>query len=364
MNKAFYPVAIEQDVWIVNPKTMAPELPVTLKTLEAVAASGDIFGHPQGDGRFTIISGDPKSFTMTLQNWGFSRTRTYAFAVANGFRLACIGSMQEINHASSFNKLRFRVKVGYQNRMHVFNRLRDDIPLFLLVSASAPFSSVGRGFMYDQDAVRHGVPRYYQSLDEYFQELSLMRAMGCIDPADVVQEDIRISEVDDAIEIDVCESVSEAWRVELILSMVQTAAFAYDAGLRKHGDYIEPYMIESNKRNVIKSGLGAQLVDWHKNTAASVKDELRRWLDDMREYATFLGHDHRLERGFNRLCSKQANVPATPYELERSITDVVRASVEMVSDDLIRDQDNDEELNQKDGVHVVHIDGYQQRRLA
>ncbi len=170
-------------------------------------------------------------------------------------------------------------------RMAIMNRLRHVLPEVLALSASSPFFE-GRdtGLQSWRHSLldrypRMGTPDVWESERHYQRHVDRLRKLGCLGQDQGLWQDIRLHHRYGTLEVRIMDTHPDLVRIGLIVTLLkweaETLQLEVEAG--KQGPVWLRASIEENKWRARRHGLGAQWIDWTRDTVASTPEHFERW---------------------------------------------------------------------------------------
>ncbi|MBR7801352.1 carboxylate-amine ligase [Undibacterium fentianense] len=170
--------------------------------------------------------------------------------------------------------------------MPIFNSLRNSLAAVLAISLSSPFyegrdtgMQSWRHSMLDR-LPRMGTPDIWQSEEEYFGHIQLLRKVGTLEAQHGMWEDLRLHHRYHTLEVRICDATPSLDHIWLITALLQceVACLVQDY---QNGSLPKPLSracLEENKWRVRRRGLAACLIDWGSEESVSLVDYFTHWL--------------------------------------------------------------------------------------
>lgn len=217
-------------------------------------------------------------------------------------------TMRSLAHREPTMALHVHVGIpdpGYAVR--VLNRLRDDVPVLLALSANSPFShGHDTGFCSTRTLVfggfpRTGPPRAYTSYQEYVAAIDDLIALGAFPDATFLWWDVRLQPALGTVEVRVMDVQTSAHEVIPLAALVQSLARRAIEGPPAEAPVAAEVLAE-NRFLAARDGLGAKLIDPRRRRRVAVRALVQELLDECRPHAAALGCAGQLEQ-LNRLAT-------------------------------------------------------------
>ena len=150
----------------------------------------------------------------------------------------------------------------------VMNKLIEYIPLFIALSSNSPFwRGKDSGLNSYRTQVfnkfpRTGLPNYYASIEDYFEEIEFLFNIGCLKKKTSIWQDIRIHPHYNTIEIrcfDNQTTIKELnYLAAFIYSLFYKIAMEIESGVEH--DLLKKIIIEENKWKAARYGLDSEFI--------------------------------------------------------------------------------------------------------
>lgn len=183
--------------------------------------------------------------------------------------------------------------------MHVFNAIREELPLLLALSANSPFwQSATTGLQSSRIKVFDGFPRSGMppampgGWDEWAQMLERGKRTGVIPDHTYVWYDVRPHPEFGTIEIRICDAQSRlrdtAALSALIQALVAWHGERFDQGVAL-GAPVPQLLLEENRWSAARYGLDGEMVDFATDTMVPTRHLIAQLLDRTEPVARKLG---------------------------------------------------------------------------
>lgn len=232
--------------------------------------------HPTADYNDRIITDSPRYQQLIDRNqWLSRRTSVYGLHVHIGMRNGddCI----------AFS-----------------NFLVRQLPLFLAISASAPFwNKKDSGLATTRPTVYEsiptcGMPYLFKSWKQFKDRYKTLIKINAIESMKDLWWDIRPSPGYGTLEIRACDAPATLAETEALVALIHLFCLWYDDHkikyLQGHPFVPARWILRENKWRVIRYGLDALYVDESTNSNIPIKDYILRWLETLTPYANQLSY--------------------------------------------------------------------------
>jgi carboxylate-amine ligase len=205
--------------------------------------------------------------------------------------------------------------------LQVLNRMRVHLPLLLALSANSPFVRGNEtGFASARTPLfqafpRVGLPRQYDSYDEWVQAIAPMIDAGAVPESTFFWWDARLQPRLGTIEVRVMDAQTSLHDAAALVALVQSLVVA-EATDRVAAERLirAPEVLEENRFLAARDGMAAEFVDPRTRKRVPARVLAEEMVECMRLYATRLGCLDEL-LGIRRL------IESPPAERQRAIAD-------------------------------------------
>jgi carboxylate-amine ligase len=359
-----FTIGLEEEFAIVDPGTL--DLVDRFPQLHA-AAQGDPVLADSAAGELIaseveIRSGRSETMDEAVKRQIERRRHLYSLAGSMGVSLASMGTHpwadyldQEIIDTPHYQRLKrdlgwvaqrnntwsLHVHVGIQGAdraIAVCDRLREQLPLLLAVSANSPFldnrdtglASV-RTEIFTRTFPRCGIPETFGTWDEYAGFVDTLRRMNSIVEATQLWWSVRPHHAFGTVEVRICDAQPTAREstalAGLMVAVIVQTALDLDSGSWEGRRPLRDREIEENLWRAIRYGTEGRLIDFHEGReveTARALEETLHWTEEAREG---LGIEVDLpEQNGTRRARELIRSGATIAEAYRQLTDEARRS--------------------------------------
>ncbi len=206
---------------------------------------------------------------------------------------ALVGELQDMARANLIFGM--HIHVGLPDReelIAVYNQARYFLPHLLALSTSSPFWHGRRTGMRStrtlifQRLPRTGIPERFESYADFDSFVKTLIKTGCIDDHRRIWWDIRPHPTFDTLEFRICDLPTRVDHVIAIAALAQAIVAKLAALHRKNLSFAShrAAMMNENKWRAARYGVGGQLIDFRKASAApfaSLTDEILEFVDDV-----------------------------------------------------------------------------------
>ncbi|MFT4035151.1 MAG: YbdK family carboxylate-amine ligase [Patulibacter sp.] len=219
-------------------------------------------------------------------------------SVSRGERQAAVyGSMRELARREPTFAL--HVHVGFadpQAAITVFNRMRVHLPMLLALSANSPFWQ-GRdtGLASSRTPLfqafpRVGVPRRFESFEEWVQTVDLMVSCDAFPDPTFLWWDVRVQPRVGTIEVRIMDAQVSLHATRALVAMVQTLArMELEQGWAEEASRAAPEIHDENRFLAARDGVDVALIDPVQRRRVPLRERLDVLLPLLREHAQDLG---------------------------------------------------------------------------
>ena len=229
---------------------------------------------------------------------------------------------------------------GADRAIAVCDRLREELPLLLAVSANSPFldhrdtglASV-RTEIFTRTFPRCGIPGRFNDWSEYADFVQTLVRIGSVVESTQLWWSVRPHHAFGTVEVRICDAQSSAAESTalsgLIVALVAQTAIDLDAGRLDRTEPLADREIEENLWRAIRYGMEGKLVDFR----AGREIEARRALDQMVERTAEARGALGIEVGFPDVngAVRQREMLASGATIEDAYRESVRSTIETYS---------------------------------
>jgi glutamate---cysteine ligase / carboxylate-amine ligase len=205
--------------------------------------------------------------------------------------------------------------------LQVLNRMRVHLPLLLALSANSPFAR-GRatGFASARTPLfqafpRVGLPRRYDSYDEWVQSIGPIIDAGAVPESTFFWWDARLQPRLGTVEVRVMDAQTSIGDAAALVALVQSLVVA-EATDRVAAERLirAPEVLEENRFLAARDGMAAEFVDPRTRSRVPARVLAEEMVECMRLYATRLGC-------LDDLLGVQRLIEHPPAERQRAVAD-------------------------------------------
>jgi carboxylate-amine ligase len=182
----------------------------------------------------------------------------------------------------------------------LYNRLRSHLPLLLALSVNSPFwqgrdtgLASARTPLF-QAFPRVGIPRAFQSYDDYVESVDLLLRCEAIPEPTFLWWDVRPQPRFGTVEVRIMDAQITASETAALAALVQSVARLE----LEDGYHVEPHppeIIDENRFLAARDGMAARLIDPVTERRVPAREALARLLEAARPHAADLGAENMLE---------------------------------------------------------------------
>jgi carboxylate-amine ligase len=207
------------------------------------------------------------------------------------------GSMRELARREPTFALHVHVGVpDPEHAVHVSNRLRAQLPLLLALSANSPFWQ-GRdtGLASTRTPLfqafpRVGIPRAFDSYDEYVDAIDLLVRTGAVPDPTYLWWDVRLQPRFGTVEVRIMDAQTTMSSTAALVALVQSIArLEHEEGYAADELLCAPEVLDENRFIAARDGADAQLIDPVRETRLPVKQLLDELMEAVHPHAEELG---------------------------------------------------------------------------
>jgi glutamate---cysteine ligase / carboxylate-amine ligase len=328
-----FTIGLEEEFAIIDPSSL--ELEHRFVELEKRAGEDELLAESVAgeliDTEVEIRSGRGESFAAALEQQTRYRSALFGLAEEMGLGLAATGTHpwadyrdQQIIDTAHYNRLAEELQWvarrnntwslhlhigirGADRAIAVCDRLREQLPLLLAVSANSPFldgrdtglHSV-RTETFTRVFPRCGIPSPFRSWDEYAGFVRTLREVNSIVEPTQLWWSVRPHHRFGTVELRICDAQTRgdesAGLMALLACTAAQAALDYDEGGYDGGPGppLHDREIEENLWRAIRYGMDAKLVDFRRGAEVEARQALEDLLQHCAPARELLGLDVRL----------------------------------------------------------------------
>jgi carboxylate-amine ligase len=246
---------------------------------------------------------------------------------------AVYGLMRELARREPTFGLHVHVGVGDpDDAVTLYNRLRSHLPLLLALSANSPYWQ-GRdsGLASARTPIfqafpRVGVPRPFDSYEEYVEAIDLLIRCDAIPEPTYLWWDVRLQPRFGTVEIRIMDVQSSPDFTHALVGLVQTIAHLE----LEEGFHVSPLagqseVLTENRFSASRDGMHAFLIDPLTETRVRADEVMETLLEVGRPHAQQLGCESALDTAAELAASNGAQRQRTIFEETGSLADLVAA---------------------------------------
>ena len=207
------------------------------------------------------------------------------------------GSMRELARREPTFALHVHVGVpDPEHAVHVFNRLRAQLPLLLALSASSPFwqgrdtgLASARTPLF-QAFPRVGIPRAFDSYEEYVDAIDLMIRCDAFPDPTYLWWDVRLQPRFGTVEVRIMDAQSTVQGTAALVALVQCLArLEHEEGYSSDELLCAPEVLDENRFIAARDGAEAELIDPVRERRVPVSELLGEAIEAIGPIADDLG---------------------------------------------------------------------------
>jgi glutamate---cysteine ligase / carboxylate-amine ligase len=194
----------------------------------------------------------------------------------------------------------------------VLNRLRENIPVLIALSANSPFvDGSDTGFASARTHIfggfpRTGAPRSYRSYRQYVESVDALIAPGAIPDQTFVWWDVRLQPSLGTVEVRAMDAQTTVEDTAPLVALVQSLARRELEGEPLHHQSA-PELLEENRFRAGRDGVDARLIDPEGRCLVPLRAIVEQLIVECRPHATALRCAAALENLDERLNASGAN---------------------------------------------------------
>jgi len=222
-------------------------------------------------------------------------------------------TMRSLAHREPTMALHVHVGVrDAEDAVRVLNRLRENIPILIALSANSPFvNGSDTGFASARTHIfggfpRTGAPRSYRSYDDYVESVDALIAPGAIPDHTFLWWDVRLQPTIGTVEVRAMDAQTTVEDAAPLVALVQSLArLELDGGPLDRRS--TPEMLEENRFRAARDGVEARLIDPTGRRLVPLREIAEQLIAECRPHATALRCAAALENLDQRLSANGAN---------------------------------------------------------
>ena len=222
-------------------------------------------------------------------------------------------TMRSLAHREPTMALHVHVGIRHaEDGVRVLNRLRENIPVLIALSANSPFvDGSDSGFASARTHIfggfpRTGAPRSYLSYAEYVESVDALIAPGAIPDPTFLWWDVRLQPTLGTVEVRAMDAQTTVEDAAPLIALVQSLA-----RLELEGEPLDrhtaPELLEENRFRAARDGVEAQLIDTRARRLVPLRAMAEELIVECRPHATALRCADALENLDRRLSANGAN---------------------------------------------------------
>jgi carboxylate-amine ligase len=222
-------------------------------------------------------------------------------------------TMRSLAHREPTMALHVHVGVAdAEDAVRVLNRLRENIPVLIALSANSPFvNGSDTGFASARTNIfggfpRTGAPRSYCSYRAYVESVDALIAPGAIPDQTFVWWDVRLQPSLGTVEVRAMDAQTTVQDAAPLVALVQSLAHLELEGGPLHRRSA-PELMEENRFRAARDGVDAQLIDPEGRRLVPLRAIVEQLIVECRPHATALRCAAALENLDERLNANGAN---------------------------------------------------------
>jgi carboxylate-amine ligase len=188
-----------------------------------------------------------------------------------------------------------------ESAIRVLNRLRENVPMLLALSANSPFTA-GRdsGFCSARTLVfdgfpRTGTPRAFGGYEDYVETIDGLVRLGAFPDYTFLWWDVRLQPSLGTVEVRVMDAQTTAGEAAPLVALVQSLARRELEG-DSPGPPIGPEALAENRFAAARDGLEARQIDPRRGRVVALRALVHEVLEDCMPHAAALGCAAELEQ--------------------------------------------------------------------
>jgi glutamate---cysteine ligase / carboxylate-amine ligase len=222
-----------------------------------------------------------------------------------------------------------------EKAIELYNRLRVHLPLLLALSGNSPFwrgrdaGFVSTRTLLFQAFPRTGMPRRYDSYDEWVEAVDLQLRTGALPEPTFLWWDVRPQPRFGTVEVRVMDAQSGVTETATLVALVQAIA-----RLELEEGYVPEHIVRAeealaeNRFLAARDGVDARLIDTTEEALRPIKDSLAELIESVRPHAAALGCLAELEQITGLVAApgaaRQRTYPSTEEGLVRLVASLAR----------------------------------------
>ncbi|MGZ4350586.1 MAG: carboxylate-amine ligase [Solirubrobacteraceae bacterium] len=222
-------------------------------------------------------------------------------------------TMRSLAHREPTMALHVHVGIPHaEDCVRVLNRLRENIPALVALSANSPFvNGSDSGFASARTPIfggfpRTGAPRPFRSYDDYVESIDSLIAPGAIPDHTFLWWDVRLQPTLGTVEVRAMDAQTAVEDAAPLIALVQSLAH-----LELEGEPLDhrstPELLEENRFRAARDGVEARLIDPTGRRLVSLRAIVEQLIEECRPHATALKCAAALENLDQRLSAGGAN---------------------------------------------------------
>lgn len=222
-------------------------------------------------------------------------------------------TMRSLAHREPTMALHVHIGIrSAEDGVRVLNRLRENIPVLIALSANSPFvNGSDSGFASARTHIfggfpRTGPPRSYRSYPDYVESVDALIAPGAIPDHTFVWWDVRLQPTLGTVEVRAMDAQTTVEDIAPLIALVQSLARLELEGMPLDRR-TAPELLEENRFRAARDGVDAQLIDTRARRLLPVRTMVEELLVECRPHATVLRCAAALENLDRRLSANGAN---------------------------------------------------------
>jgi carboxylate-amine ligase len=222
-------------------------------------------------------------------------------------------TMRSLAHREPTMALHVHVGVpDPEGAVRVLNRLRENIPVLIALSANSPFvNGSDSGFASARTHIfggfpRTGAPRSYRSYLDYVESVDALIAPGAIPDHTFVWWDVRLQPTLGTVEVRAMDAQTAVEDAAPLIALVQSLARLELEG-EPLGHRTAPELLEENRFRAARDGVEARLIDPAGRSLVPLRAIVEQLILGCRPHATALRCAAALESLDQRLAANGAN---------------------------------------------------------
>jgi carboxylate-amine ligase len=196
--------------------------------------------------------------------------------------------------------------------VRVLNRLRENIPVLVALSANSPFvNGADSGFASARTPIfggfpRTGAPRSFRSYRDFVESIDALIAPGAIPDHTFLWWDVRLQPTLGTVEVRAMDAQTTVEDAAPLVALVQSLAH-----LELEGEPLDhrstPELVEENRFRAARDGVEAQLIDGSGRRLVPLRALVEQLIEQCRPHATALRCAAALENLDQRLTANGAH---------------------------------------------------------